>query len=214
MEIVVSIFIIVYAVMSIIIQKQLDKLYIKYTNEEIEMNMTMEEFLAKILRENKIENVQVSRTNNTLSDNYNLKTKTIQLSKEQYTKTTLSSLAVAMHECGHALQDHNNYRLLKVRNFFFKPFNLICYISIFLTSVGILVSPILWKIGLALILMYSVFQLITVNIELDASKRAMTIIKEKNILNDTQLKQTDELLKMSALNYVFSMFSGLLRLIR
>lgn len=213
METIVLFLIIVYIAASIFIQKQLDKLYTKYTGEEVKINTTMNDFIAQVLKDNKISNVQVLQTDKLLNDNYNLKTKTIQLSKEQL-KTNLSSLTVSMHECGHALQDHNGYGLLKMRNFFFKPFNLICYISLFLITVGFLVSPIMWKLGVALILLYSVFQLVTVNIEIDASKRAIAIIQEKNILNNTQLEQMKKLLNLSALNYVFSMFSGLINLIR
>lgn len=213
METIVLSFIIIYIAISIIIQKQLDKLYNEYTGEEININTTMSNFIAKILKENNIEDVKILETNKILSDNYNLKNKTIQLSKQQL-KNTLSSLAVSMHECGHALQDYNNYGLLKVRNFFLKPFNIICYISMFLIIVGLLVSPIMWKLGIVLILFYSIFQIITVNIEIDASKRAIKIIKEKNIVNNNQLEKIKKLLNLSALSYIFSMFNGLLNLVR
>ena len=127
----------------------------------------------KILDENGLSNVKVEEVSGILGDHYDPRTKTVRLSSDIYRNTSIASASVAAHECGHAIQDKEGYFFLKLRNSIVPLVNFASYAGYFAILIGIIASSlkIIW-IGIIAEIVILVFQLITLPVEFDASRRA------------------------------------------
>ena len=189
--------------------------YKKNLNNKTEKNMTGSSAARKLLDKNDLHDVKVVEINGYLTDHYNPSKKEVCLSSNNYNGTSISSVAVACHECGHAIQDKVGYVFMRIRASLIPIVNFSSYagyIAIVLGSLFGLVN-LIW-VGIILEIAILVFQLITLPVEIDASKRALKELNNTNILNKNELKKGKNVLAAAAMTYVASVASTLLEILR
>ena len=161
----------------------------------------------KILDKNNLENVMILETKGNLTDHYDPKRKVIKLSTDIYHGSSIASAAVAAHECGHAIQDKNKYIPMRIRSAIV-PFVNIC------TRLGYLAILIGLIFNRAPLLAMLVFQLITLPVEFNASKRALNELEKEKILDKEEKGNARNMLVAAAFTYVASVLSTLLQIFR
>lgn len=189
--------------------------YSKYKKYFTESNTTGCEAARKILDSNGLTNVKIKRVAGSLTDHYDPRNKTVNLSQEIYDGDSISSVSVAAHECGHAIQDKDGYFFLRFRaalvpfvNFSSKLGYLVVIIGLIFNAIG------LAQFGIALLLVILLFQLVTLPVELNASKIAKQQLINLNITTEEERKGSKKVLTAAALTYVASLLSSLLQILR
>lgn len=173
------------------------------------------EVARRILDENGLKKVKVEEVEGTLSDHYDPKNKVVRLSKDIYQNTSLASIAVASHECGHAIQDKEGYVFLRFRNSIIPLVNIASRAGYIIILISVFTSllKLLW-IGILMELIILLFQVITLPVEFNASNRALKQIKELKIVQDEEHSSCKTMLKAAALTYVASVAAGILEVFR
>lgn len=169
----------------------------------------------KILDENGLSNVKVEEVSGILGDHYDPRTKTVRLSSDIYRNTSIASASVAAHETGHAIQDKEGYFFLKLRNSIVPLVNFASYAGYFAILIGVIASSlkIIW-IGIIAEIVILVFQLITLPVEFDASKRALKQLEKQKILEKIEISTSKKMLTAAALTYVASVTATILEILR
>ena len=182
---------------------------------ESSSNMSGYATARKILDSNGLNNVQVMEVSGTLTDHYDPKTKTVRLSTDIYKNSSLASIAVAAHECGHALQDKNNYLFLRIRSTIVPLVNLVSRIGYIIIVISLFASltKLLW-IGIMAELVILLFQVITLPVEFNASDRALKQIEELNVVTRDEKKNCRKMLNAAALTYVANVAVGIIEILR
>ena len=189
--------------------------YKKYSKIFNKKRITGAEAARIILDKNGLKDIYVVETGGTLTDHYDPSRKVIRLSKSIYNDESISSVAVAAHECGHAIQDKDGYLFLRIRSSLVPLVNFSSsagYIVIFL---GILMQSLnlIW-LGIILEGIILLFQLITLPVEIDASKRGLKAIEEYNLLNEIEMPNAKSVLIAAALTYVAGVAASMLEILR
>ncbi len=189
--------------------------YNKYSKIKNERNLTGEYAARYILDKNGLENVSVVEVNGYLSDHYDPKKKEVRLSQKNYHGTSIASVSVACHECGHALQDKEGYFFLKVRSALVPIVNFSSYAGYFAILLGVLFGAInlIW-IGILLEVVILLFQLITLPVEINASSRALKELDYAHFFKSKELKSGKKVLTAAAFTYVASVATTLIQLLR
>ncbi len=169
----------------------------------------------EILDNNGLKNVLILEVQGELTDHYDPKKKVVSLSTDIYHGTSIASIAVAAHECGHAIQDKEGYSFLKIRHTLIplvKFSSIAGYIAIMISIfAGIL--NLLW-IGIALECVILFFQLITLPVEFNASNRALKQIEKLGIVEKDEKDGCKKMLTSAALTYVASVLSAVMQIVR
>lgn len=189
--------------------------YSKYSKVKSSTNLTGAEAARKILDSNGLNNIQVVETTGYLSDHYNPSKKVVTLSSSNFHNTSIGAVSVACHECGHAIQDKNNYKFMRIRASLVPLVNFSSYAGYIAMLLGIIFGSLnlIW-LGIFAEVAILVFQLITLPVEFDASKRALKEIDKHNLLNTRELKQSQKVLTSAALTYVASVATTLIEIAR
>lgn len=189
--------------------------YNKYKYQSLKNKITGAEVARKILDKNGLQNIKIVEVKGNLTDHYDPTKKTVSLSTDIYKGDTIAAASVAAHECGHAIQHKEGYSFLKIRSLLVPFVNFSTKIGYLVVMIGIIFSfPKIAVIGLILLLGMLLFQLITLPVEFNASKRAKNQLKELNIIDDRELKDSNTMLTAAALTYVASLISTLLQILR
>ena len=183
---------------------------IKNTN-----NLTGSEVARQILDKNGLRNVKVVETPGSLSDHYDPRSKVVRLSTEVYHSPSIASVAVAAHECGHAIQDDTNYIFMNIRAAIVPIVNFASYAGYFAIMIGFFASAmnLVW-FGIIMECVILLFQLITLPVEFNASSRALKQIKELNFLDKKEYRKGRSMLTAAAMTYVASVATTLLEIFR
>lgn len=198
-----------------IAQANISKNYQKYLNTNAKCGLSGVEVAQKILKENGLEDIYVVETKGTLSDHYDPTRKVIRLSKDIFHGTSIASVSVAAHECGHAIQDKEGYKPLRLRALIYPLVNAATSVSYFIILGGILFQLLdLIYVGIAFTSLGLIFQVITLPVEFDASKRALANIEDLKLVNNSELDGAREMLKSAALTYVAGVLTSALQIIR
>jgi len=200
---------------TLIAQMYVTSSYNKYKNYDTKKKMTGFDTARKILDSNGLKDVTIVETKGNLTDHYDPKRKVVRLSTEIYHGISIASVSVAAHECGHAIQDKENYSFLKFRNTIVPFVNFSTKIGYLVIIIGIIFS--LKKIaiiGLILLLAMLLFQLVTLPVEFNASKRAKKLLLDLNIVTDYELDESKTMLNAAALTYVAALVTTLLQILR
>ena len=177
--------------------------------------MSGREVARKILDENGLSNVKVVETGGVLSDHYDPKAKTVRLSSDIYNNTSLASISVAAHECGHAIQDKNNYFFLRFRSAIVPFVNIASTLGYVAIMLGIFAGALGFiRIGIVMECVILGFQIITLPVEFNASHRALIQLKELKIVENTEHKYCYKMLRAAALTYVASVATAVLQVLR
>jgi len=208
----------VFVLLSWIVSSQLKSRFRRYSEIPVNYGMSGRDVAEKMLHENGIHDVKVISVAGQLTDHYNPLDKTVNLSPDVYNGRNVSSAAVAAHECGHAIQHANAYAPLKLRsalvpvqNVSAKIMNII-FISMFF---GALVFQQVFPIDMALLIIiacyavFTLFALITLPVEINASQRALTWLSHSNVTGQGTYPQAKDALKWAAYTYVVAALSSL-----
>ena len=189
--------------------------YNKYKTRGNDKGITGADVARRILDSNGLRDVKVVEVAGTLTDHYDPTKRTVNLSTDIYKDTSIASVAVAAHECGHAIQDKVGYAFLRIRHMMVATVNLCSKLGYVVIFIGLLFGTFkLAMIGLLLLGAMLLFQLVTLPVEFNASKRAMTQLKELNLTNDIDQNGVKNMLSAAAMTYVASLASTLLQLLR
>lgn len=177
--------------------------------------LSAEDVAANILRLSGITDVRIERINGNLTDHYSPNEKVLRLSDSVYGQTSVAALGVAAHECGHAIQHHVGYFPLKLRSLSVPAANFGSKLAWPLILIGILMGSMgLARAGVFLFSFVVLFQLITLPVEFNASRRAMVVLRDANILYGEELTGAKKVLSAAALTYVAAVASSILQLLR
>lgn len=170
---------------------------------------------SRVLSYYGIFNVQIERVSGNLTDHYDPKTNVIRLSDGVYNSTSIAAIGVACHEAGHAAQHAEGYLPIKIRNSIVPLCNIGSTIGIPLAVIGYFLSfePLV-TIGLMLYALIAVFQFATLPVEFNASRRAMRVIDETGLLDDSEQSGARKVLTAAAMTYVASLIVALANLLR
>lgn len=173
------------------------------------------EVARKMLDKNGLSNIYVVATNGYLTDHYDPKRKVIRLSKDVYEGSSVSSMAIAAHECGHAIQDKEGYLFLKLRSLIFPIVNIATSISYYIILIGFIFEMLdLVYIGIGLTSLGLLFQIITLPVEFNASKRAGKEIDAMHLANSEEKSGIKKVLVSAALTYVAGVLTSALQILR
>ena len=187
------------------------KKYSKVTNR---YGLTGAEAARKILDKNGLYNVRIERVAGNLSDHFDPKTNVVRLSESVHDSTSVAAVGVAAHEAGHAVQYAEEYAPMKIRGSLVPVANIGSYAGIYLAIFGVILTmPLLSYIGIGLFCAVVAFQLVTLPVELDASRRAVVALGQ-GYLSDEELKGTKKVLRAAALTYVAALLSAIGNLLR
>ncbi len=189
--------------------------YKRYKQEKNKSKLSGFEVARKILDENGLEKMYIVEVQGDLTDHYDPSQKVVRLSTDIFHGETIAAAAVAAHECGHAMQDKDNYALMRIRASLVPVVNLVTYISyiVFLISMFFQLFD-LMPIAFVSVLISLVFQLVTLPVEFDASKRALVQLKKLELVDKKEHEGTQKMLRAAALTYVASVVSSVLNLLR
>ncbi|MDU6031234.1 MAG: zinc metallopeptidase [Peptoniphilus harei] len=184
-------------------QAKISSAYEKYKKIPASTNLSGAEVAREILDRNGLSNVSIRMVDGKLSDHYDPRDKTLNLSRDVYYRNSIASVSIAAHEVGHAIQDSVEYVPLKVRAALVPLANLGTQLSFFLIILGFFFSVFFTKLGIALFFFAVLFQIVTLPVEFNASNRAK-IELANGIISDEDLAGTKEVLNAAALTYVAS----------
>lgn len=202
-------------ILVIFAQFKINSAYSKFKKISNSTGLTGLEVARRILDANGLSNISVFETNGNLTDHYDPSKKLIKLSKDIYNGTSVAACAVAAHECGHAIQDKDNYIFFKIRSFLVPIVNLVSYLGYFGLIISILGGLTGYlKLSIIILLASVIFQLVTLPVELNASNRAKKQLESLNLIQDGEDKGVRKVLSAAALTYVASLISSLLNLLR
>lgn len=213
------IFVIIGMLITLIASWRMKATFAKYERVASQSRLTGREVAERILRANGIYDVSVRPVSGRLTDHYDPRDKTVSLSEVIYGSTSVAAIAVAAHECGHAIQDNVGYVPLNLRSAFVPVANFGSRLSWPLIFVGFLlgygnISNILIQIGIAMFLLAVIFQIITLPVEFDASRRALIELENNEILFDKEDKSARKVLFAAAMTYVAAAAAGVLQMLR
>lgn len=204
------------ALVSWLVQLNLQNKFKKYSKIGTNNGMTGRDVALKMLHDNGIYDVQVTYTPGQLTDHYNPITKTVNLSEGVYESNSIMAAAVAAHECGHAVQHARMYAPLKLRSALVPVVNFSSSIMMWIILAGMLMygsfPQLLW-IGIILFATTTLFSFVTLPVEIDASRRALGWLSASGITNAFNYSQAEDALRSAAYTYVVAALSSLATLI-
>lgn len=206
------------AVICLIASARVKSTFNKYSKYRSMSGMTGAQAAERILHSAGIYDVQVRHVSGQLTDHYNPKDKTLNLSDPVCNSTSVAAVGVAAHECGHAIQHAKGYAPLRLRTMFVPVANFGSMLAWPLIIIGLFInshsSITLIDVGIFLFSFAVLFQLITLPVEFNASGRALVQLRELGILGDQELGYTRKVLGSAALTYVASAAAAILQLLR
>lgn len=219
------IYFVILMVVPMLAQMNVKSTFNKYSKVRSTSGLTGQQVAEDILRENGIYDVTVERGQGVLTDYYDPKNKKIVLSPGNFDNPSVAGTAVAAHEVGHAIQHATGYKFLNFRSALFPLAQLGSNFSYFLIIAGIILTAaqsaaggglgeiLLWS-GIGLMAFAVLFQLVTLPVEFDASRRAMNQIEELNIVNSKEYRHAKKVLNAAAMTYVAATAVAVAELLR
>lgn len=212
------ILVVIGAVICMIASARVKGTFNKYSQLRSMSGMNGAQVAQRVLQAAGIYDVQVRHVSGSLTDHYDPRTKTVNLSDPVYNATSVAALGVAAHECGHAIQHAKSYAPLSIRSALVPIANFGSMLAWPVILIGLLFntrsSGLIIDIGILLFSAAVLFQLVTLPVEFDASRRALVMLRTQSILADDELRYTRRVLKSAALTYVASAAAAILQLLR
>lgn len=207
---------IVFAILSFIVQKMLQSRFKKYSQVPMPYGLTGKDIAERMLRDNGINNVTVTHVSGTLTDHYNPANHTINLSDGVYNSCSIAAAAVAAHETGHALQHAFGYSPLKMRSALVPVVNFASNWMQWVLLIGIFTIESFPQIMLAGIILFgltTLFSVITLPVEINASRRALAWLNTAGVTNTQTHPMAKDALKWAAYTYVIAALSSFATLV-
>lgn len=189
--------------------------YNKYTKVRIDNNLSGFEIARKILDKNGLQDVHIVKTGGTMSDHYDPSRKVVRLSSEVFDGKTIASSAIAAHEVGHAIQDKEKYTFMRIRSAIYPIVRITSNIAYYVILIGFVLELMdLARIGIAFVSLGLIFQIVTLPVEFNASRRAETELKSNGLLKDNEIEGTKTILTSAAFTYIAGTLASALQLLR
>ena len=192
--------------------------FTKYSQVSSVRGYTAAEVAEQILHGAGVYDVKVERVSGNLTDHYDSSSKILRLSDTVYDSMSVAAIGVAAHECGHAIQHMQGYAPLKLRTAFVPVANIGSTLAWPIIILGVLInsesSQWIINAGIFLFSFAVIFQLLTLPVEFDASKRALYMLENQRILRETEVPHARKVLSAAALTYVASAAAAILQLLR
>ena len=202
-------------VITIVAQIFVSTSYSKYKKIKSKSRMEGFEVARKILDSNGLNDVDIVETRGELTDHYDPTRKVVRLSTDIFHGATVAAASVAAHECGHAVQDKEGYFFLRLRAAILPIVNISTKAGYIALMVGLIFGMIeLFWVGIILELAILVFQLVTLPVEFDASRRAAEFLKQEALIEKEEQEGSKKMLRAAAMTYVASVVSTLLQILR
>lgn len=199
-------------VISFLVQRSLQNKFKIYSQESLDVAMTGRDVAAKMLHDNGINNVTVTSVSGQLTDHYNPANGTVNLSDVVFSVNSVASAAVAAHECGHALQHAQGYAPIKLRSALVPVVSFASQWITWVLLAGILlieVFPMVMLVGICLFALTTLFSLVTLPVEIDASRRAVAWLESSGVTNGIKTEHAKDALHAAAYTYVVAALSSL-----
>jgi len=198
-----------------LVQARLKSKFKKYSKLSLQNGMSGKEIAEKMLQDNGIYDVQVISTPGRLTDHYNPKDKTVNLSEAVYNQRNAAAAAVAAHEVGHAVQHATSYAWLQFRSSMVPMVSIASKLSMWIIMAGLFIQsfPVLLPLGIVLFAATVFFSFVTLPVEYDASNRALAWFDDKNMLTDEEQAGAKDALKWAARTYVVAAIGALATLL-
>lgn len=202
--------------LSMFAQSQVQKSYNKYNKIHTVKGQSGAEVARSILAREGITDVTVVKlSKGILSDNFNPGNKTVSLSPMVYEDATIASVAVAAHEVGHAIQYHQGYKFIAFRNAILPMAIASSKFSVMMLTVGLLLDWVgLFWVGIILFSVTALFQLLTLPLEFDASKRALTILSRDHYVDGAEYAGAKKMLTAAAMTYVMALVTTIAQILQ
>ena len=203
------------AIIGGIVQSKLKSKFKKYSKLTLQNGMSGREIAEKMLHDNGIFDVKVISTSGRLTDHYNPKDKTVNLSEAVYNQRNTAAAAVAAHEVGHAVQHATLYSWLQFRSSMVPMVSIASKLSMWIILAGLFIQsfPILLPLGIILFAATVVFSFVTLPVEYDASNRALAWLKTNNMLTSAEQDGAKDALTWAARTYVVAAVGALVTLL-
>ena len=209
----------VFGIVSSIVSSTLKRKFKQYSKVTLRNGLSGKEIAEQMLSDHGIRDVKVVSTPGMLTDHYNPKTKTVNLSEGVYAQRNASSAAVAAHECGHAVQHNIGYEWLQMRSTLVPMVSVASNFSMWMIFGGLFMAQgtafgqTIAMLGVILFGMGTLFSFITLPVEYDASNRAIVWLKRKNMVSQQELAGAEDALKWAARTYVVAALGSLATLL-
>ena len=211
------ILVVIGLVLSLAASAKVNGTFSKYSRTWSRSGITGAEAARQILNANGIYDVTVRQVPGNLTDHFDPRSRTVNLSAAVYGSTSISAIGVAAHECGHVIEDAREYVPLKIRAALVPVANIGSNLAIPLIILGVIIGGVgspLAEIGILMFSLAVLFQLVTLPVEFNASSRALKILGDSRILAEDEVKKAREVLGSAALTYVAAAASSILQLLR
>lgn len=206
---IISVIIVTYA------QTKINLSYGKYKKINSKGNLTGKDVARKILDSNNLADVKVKEVSGELTDHYDPRIKTVNLSSNIFNGTSIASISVAAHECGHAIQDKVGYTFMRIRAMLVPVVRLVSYLGYFSVIISLFAGITGYlKVGIIIEFATLLFHLVTLPVEFNASSRAKKELVRLHLIEDDEYNGVDSMLSAAANTYVASLLSNLLNLFR
>ena len=208
--------VIIGAVLCIVAQFRVSATFARYQKIRSGSGMTGAQAAQRILALSGINDVRVERIGGKLTDHYDPSSKVLRLSDSTYASTSIAAIGVAAHECGHALQHNKGYAPLQIRTALVPAANIGSKLGLPIILLGVLfgMNQLFIQIGIWVFALAVLFQIVTLPVEFNASRRAVRILGDTGILSEQELPYTRKVLKAAALTYVAGAAAAILQLLR
>ena len=198
-----------------IAQSNVKSTFAKYEKVRSSRGVTGAQVARSILDKNNLQDVVVERVSGHLSDHYDPRTRVVRLSDSVYGSSSIAAIGVAAHEVGHAVQHQTHYPFLGLRNAIIPLTNIGSKLSMPIILIGLLTnSAALGTLGIILFSAMTVFQLVTLPVEFNASSRAVATLDNYGILDKEELAGTKKVLSAAAMTYVAALIVSAMQLLR
>lgn len=209
------VFVLPALIIALIAQGMVSSRFERYSKVHSARGLTAEEVARNILRSYGVYDVQVEGVPGKLTDHFDPKAKVVRLSQSVCNSTSIAAIGVAAHECGHAIQYQENYLPIRARAAIIPVTNIGSKLAVPLIIVGLLLSSFnLIMLGIIAYSLMAVFQIITLPVEFNASRRALRILEQDHILLDNEIDGARKVLGAAALTYVAALLSTVAQILR
>ena len=210
-----TILILLIILIPLIAQVKISSSYNRYKKEKNTCKLTGQEVARKILDENGLQDIHIVEIKGELTDHYDPTRKVVRLSTDIFHGDTVAAAAVAAHECGHAIQDKENYTFLRIRSAIYPVVNVATSVSYYIILIGFLFQALkLVYLGIGLTCCGLLFQLVTLPVEFDASKRALNKLEKYHLLAEAEIEGAKNVLSAAALTYVAGVMASIIQILR
>lgn len=204
-------------IISLWAQIKVQTTFAKYSKIKSLRNITGASAAHAVLQQNEVFNVKIQQIAGSLTDNFDPRNSTISLSQDVFSNDSVASIGVAAHEAGHAVQYAQNYSPMKLRSALVPVTQIGSTLAFPMIFLG-LILPVQYSfvatIGIALFSLAVLFQIVTLPVEFDASRRAIATLEASGILNAEELDGAKKVLKAAAMTYLAATFSAIMNLLR